>query len=630
MLPGPPRRENGGCSHCCEKGLLAYGAGSSIVIVDCRSMQVVSVLPMPPSSSSPLLLPAPFVTSLQWTPQAMQKDLTQELSTAHLRLAVGDRQGRIAIWDAGSGQVTHWLNFESEKGKLGIQDVCWVRGKGKGSWLLMAIHGPSLLAIWSTLTARCIWKYDAAPHLLVSLRRDPFDFTHVCVLGFKGLLLSIKVTGDGENEMVLKEHQLQVSEIGNSKSDKEGGNNHSSLSPALALFPNVFVKCLFSSRWAHILYVMFPREIIIFDLQYGTPLSVTGLPRGSAHFFDLITDVHGDLLYCAHVDGKLSTWKRKEGKQTYILCMVEALIPLMGTSVPSPTVLAVSYCSSELEIEKAGRIDLEETSGVNLFELPVYTEKTASSILSGQSALVPETALISISDDGKVWKWLLTAEVPGDVHIQEMNHTVSGGSIQHNVKEILPDLLDTQVDGHSEEENAIIQQLRTSMFRRHEPVFQLNLTGQLHLLSSTITTLAVPAPSLTATLTGGGNGPAIAVPLVALATQGGCIEVVDVVATAVVTSFSVHNNAIRGLRWLGNSRLVSFSYTQVNEKAGGYINILAVTCMRSGISRLFRVLQKPERAPVRALRASPSGRYLLILFREAPVEVWAMTRNPQM
>lgn len=71
-------------------------------------------------------------------------------------------------------------------------------------------------------------------------------------------------------------------------------------------------------------------------------------------------------------------------------------------------------------------------------------------------------------------------------------------------------------------------------------------------------------------------------------------------------------------------------WLQVSEKTGGYNNRLVVTCLRSGINRPFRVLQKPERAPIRALRTSSSGRYLLILFRDAPVEVWAMTKNPIM
>ena len=34
-----------------------------------------------------------------------------------------------------------------------------------------------------------------------------------------------------------------------------------------------------------------------------------------------------------------------------------------------------------------------------------------------------------------------------------------------------------------------------------------------------------------------------------------------------------------------------------------------MTCLRSGLNRPFRVLQKPERAPIRALRTSSSGRF---------------------
>lgn len=62
---------------------------------------------------------------------------------------------------------------------------------------------------------------------------------------------------------------------------------------------------------------------------------------------------------------------------------------------------------------------------------------------------------------------------------------------------------------------------------------------------------------------GGGNIPAAAVPLVALGTQSGTIDVVDVSTNAVAASTSVHTGVVRGLRWLGNSRLVSFSYSQV-------------------------------------------------------------------
>ncbi|KAK9162579.1 hypothetical protein Syun_003481 [Stephania yunnanensis] len=56
------------------------------------------------------------------------------------------------------------------------------------------------------------------------------------------------------------------------------------------------------------------------------------------------------------------------------------------------------------------------------------------------------------------------------------------------------------------------------------------------------------------------------------------------------------------------------SESSANEKAGGYNNKLVVTRVRSGLNRIFRVMQKPERAPIRALRASSSGSYVVAFY----------------
>lgn len=68
--------------------------------------------------------------------------------------------------------------------------------------------------------------------------------------------------------------------------------------------------------------------------------------------------------------------------------------------------------------------------------------------------------------------------------------------------------------------------------------------------------------------------------------------------------------------YLSLTLLHTFFWSQVNEKSGGYINKLVVTCLRSGLNKPFRNMQKPERAPIRALRASSSGRLTtnLVLF----------------
>jgi len=81
----------------------------------------------------------------------------------------------------------------------------------------------------------------------------------------------------------------------------------------------------------------------------------------------------------------------------------------------------------------------------------------------------------------------------------------------------------------------------------------------------------------------------------------------------------VHKDVVRGVRWLGpSSLLASFS----SEKAaGGYCNRLLLTDVRTRISLPFRDIPS-EPSAMLGIRASNSGRYLLILLRAAPSEIW--------
>lgn len=324
VLPAPASKENGGASHCSSHGLFAYAAGSSVVVIDVRSMQLVSVLPMPAPRSTPSSS-APYVTAVQWTPEGVTRDLTNDGQSMHLRLAAGDRQGRIAIWDVGLGEVVTWLGVEQEKNRLGVQDVRWVFGH---PWLIMAIHGPSLVALWDPGSGRCLWKFDAAPEVLAFMRCDPWDARQVCLLGLKGLLLSIFIAGPADGEVSVKQYPLgtieERSTTGSAAgSDREkagkdgssGGSSSGSSSagaPALASAPGVYVRCLFSERTKGLLYIMHPREIIVFDLHFFLPLGSTGMPRGCGKLLDLFALVDDEIIYCAHIDGKISAWRRKE------------------------------------------------------------------------------------------------------------------------------------------------------------------------------------------------------------------------------------------------------------------------------------------------------------------------------
>ncbi|KAL4574582.1 hypothetical protein LXL04_021416 [Taraxacum kok-saghyz] len=610
MLPGPPSRNNGGSADLISTGLLAYAAGSTVPILDIRSMQLVCVIPIPPpaatsvttnssSSSSSSSSLSPYVTSVRWCPTPLHLDLLSNdlpSSHSHLLLAAGDRQGRICLLDLRQKSSPSLFLQTDHNSKLGIQDLCWIRTRSD-SWIIAALMGPSLLSLFNITTGRCFFKYDASPELFSCIRRDPFDSRHLCAIGFKGLLLSIKVLGDvSESDVVLEELRIPTDVTELNRLEREVGIGVGSAgavnnSPATATFPTYAVKLAFSPHWRHILYVTFPRELVVFDLQYETALSRSGLPRGCGKFLDVLPDPGTELVYCAHLDGRLSAWRRKEGEQVHEKCLMEELMPSIGSSVPTPSVLAVVISQSDSALQNVGKhfSNGHPTSSCDT-EFDMDFDNPFD--FRDESHAICRTHFLSISDDGKIWNWLLTSEDP-----------------TNNPKDT-----STEVSKHPS-----------------ASTLKISLVGQLHLLSSTLTMLAVPSPSLTATLASGGNHPAVAVPLVALGTHNGSIDIIDVSANAVAASFSVHSNIVRGLRWLGNTRLVSFSYSPGSERSGGYVNRLVVTCLRSGHNRAFRVLQKPERASIRAIRVSSSGRYLLIMFRDqAPVEVWAMTKTPIM
>lgn len=86
----------------------------------------------------------------------------------------------------------------------------------------------------------------------------------------------------------------------------------------------------------------------------------------------------------------------------HIMCSMDELMPSIGTAVPSPLVLAVTVSQSDYTLQDIRRLcpdtDSSDIDFANPFDF------------FDESLIISKTHLISISDDGKVWKWLLTAE----------------------------------------------------------------------------------------------------------------------------------------------------------------------------------------------------------------------------
>lgn len=93
----------------------------------------------------------------------------------------------------------------------------------------------------------------------------------------------------------------------------------------------------------------------------------------------------------------------------YSMCLMEELMPSIGTSVPSPSVLAVAISLSESTLQNVSK----HCSNVSNTSLEVDFDNPFD--FYDVSRIISKTNIISISDDGKIWKWLLTAEGIGEV-----------------------------------------------------------------------------------------------------------------------------------------------------------------------------------------------------------------------
>ncbi|CAI7843608.1 unnamed protein product [Closterium sp. NIES-54] len=661
---------------CSPQGLAAFSSGAAISIVDLASMQLVHTLVAPPppldrsgglagvaAETAGVVVP---VTAARFKPGGLDRDLAHLSS---LQLAAGDRAGRVALWEVVREEVDRWLLPDRAGGTAGgaggaggsagggaagsVDAVEWVMGR---PWLLAVLHASCAAVVWdlsssaassspaaaATATPRVIWRYDgsASPtgELLVSLALDPHDPRRLCVHGARGLVLALQVDlgaqgkggaggsggsgGNGggagkERGVSIKTTTLQLP-----LPEPAGGGGGGGGGGPMGAGASV-VACAFAPHTRDLLYAVLPRDIVCFDLHFGCAVASSSVPRSVARLTRLLLPPSSDVLYCLHADGKLSMWQRRPGRQLYMIRTVEPLVPLPGSAAPSPGILAAVLWPQPFR-----------EAQLVLQAVPATTPRPNGSLGGGVAAGVSlhgvsSCQVVCVSDDNKLWHWLAsTAPVPGgkgavggagdgekgdggDGGARGGRGSGGGGG-------------GSGEGGGGEGASAMGDGVEVAM--------KLELLGMFHGFSSAPTTLSVPAPSLFSCVPGlstaTGSLAAAAVPLVAVATQEGGVELVDTAVHAIAASFLLHPSMVRGVRWLGNTRLVSFSFSEA--KAGGYENRVVVTCIRSGESRPFRQLQQPDKSPMRGLRASPSGRYLLILFRDAPAEVWAMTRTPQM
>jgi hypothetical protein len=326
-----------------------------------------------------------------------------------------------------------------------------------------------------------------------------------------------------------------------------------------------------------------------------------------------------DRLFLAHAGGSASGWRRRAGALTYELAFhapllpPPAALPRLAGDVAPPALAAVVAApwagpwrgeeggaaagaaaapsragSAELDRPHPGRVLAQRSqpatpsaAEAEAAAAPASFAKAAATVADAPDEGARRSLLVfGVAVDGALWQWDLPLRPPA---------APPAGT--------------------------------------PPPEPPVRLLGVLAGLSAPATALSMcPCPVLLP-----GTGAAAAVGVVG--TAGGTLELAVLrrgarapLHLAAAAALAAHGAApVGGARWLGRSaRCLSFSSEPAPSGGGGFRNALLLTDLRSGASTPLRTGGAPEAAPVAGVRATPSGALALVVFRDAPSEVWAL------
>lgn len=163
------------------------------------------------------------------------------------------------------------------------------------------------------------------------------------------------------------------------------------------------------------------------------------------------------------------------------MCGIEELIPAIGISAPLPSLLSLLISQLDSTLQNIRKIHSDPVLDASMVDDSFYFSGDDDAFLGFK------THFISISDDGKLWSWILSVKRDKD-----------SSNLQSNDKP-LKSSTDTSFEVYvAKSEN--ISTFIDCFYLQKISLMQISLVGQLQLLSSTVTILAVPTPSMTATL----------------------------------------------------------------------------------------------------------------------------------
>ncbi|CAG5129448.1 unnamed protein product [Candidula unifasciata] len=586
------------------QGCLAYGCQNLVTIVEPKTVQVIQVLDKHKG----------VVTQVKWAHEHYHHDL---YSPYTLRLASSDTHGQIIVWDVGMGAVRSEFT-DGNKPILGMQ---WLSNQDACRDLLVCLHPPYSLILWNADTGIKLWKKSYTENLL-SFTFDPFNSKNLAFLGQDCIVFvsdfTINKTPSSNGKKFYISNPSQAVGMSRSSSannlERKSSTTSTSSSKNLAkrmsrilgeskpksspdeeiVSLNECLQLCFHHSCRHHLMLLYPREMLILDLEINQTVGIIALDRSSSSFTMVISCWQRDVLMCLHENGSVSMRVRRRNN-----AVTTPAPEGHGAFDDTPTQLSmeVAYdlrCQSDpLRVTRHNKI-----YGATL--CPV-SERMISLIMSDSRVLIWELNGVQLTgNETSVLPPLLS---PGwDVKIP-----LNTADISFPLNPALPHPQLALAD--------IIGTSQTSEFGLSGPPVQLKflLTGLTSGISAHVTVIRMCPPLTNRNIHS-------YQPFMALGTHSGCIQIVNVDSGQVEREYNLHSSPVRGIEWSGLKSFVSYAYS--NPGPSNLVkNEIYVLDIITGKQEQLRT-NKENESPIEMLIISHQKLYFILLFKDKPLELW--------
>lgn len=614
IITGFLHTQNKGACDWGWQGAVAYGCHNFVVVIETKTVQVYQVLDKHKAT----------VIKVKWARENYHHDTGSPYS---LRLASGDTNGGIVIWDVAQGRE----KIEFSDGNKPIQDMEWLPCQDASHDLLLVLHPPYSLILWNADTGTKLWKKSYTESLL-SFSLDPFSYRNIAFLGQDCILFiddfSItKTPSSNGKKFYISSPSASKGDTPSNTLERKSSSSSRNLAKRMTkilvgegkqredenIALNECIQLAYHKACRHHLILVYAREILILDLEINQTVGTIPMERTGSPFLEVIPMHQRDVLFCLHENGSITCRVRRRNN-SLATSYHEGLIGGFDESPqgPSPEISYDLRCQSD-------SIRMTRHCKVTGVVCCPVTEKTLALILSDSRVIFWEMHTVDFQE-GNSHSLISPLYTPGSSQYTLAESQASDTTVVSNQLTGTASLpLVTSVPppkmalGDMIGQSQVLSPDTESASKGHGVSLRFLMTGLLNGLNAPITVLRMCPPLTTKNLKEYS-------PLLAVGSQTGKIQIIHLGSGHIEREYSLHTSIVRGIEWASLKSFMSYSYPNPggSNQVKNEIFLMDITSGKATAIRAHR----DQESPINMIRISHNKQYFLVSFKDKPLELW--------